>query len=118
MLLLTPAACRPDGPVELPRVLPGASAVEYPVELWDLDLEGETVLMILVNETGTVDSVLVDRSSGFEEFDSAAVQGGRGMRFDPGRRGEDRVRMWVRVPVRFQKGDARQPGGVPSSPGS
>jgi TonB family protein len=73
--------------------------------------------MVLVNETGTVDSVLVDRSSGFEDFDSAAVQGGREMRFDPGRRGDERVRMWVRVPVRFQKGD-RQSGGDPTTPGS
>ena len=120
MLLAALAAltgCGPDGPIELPRVLPGPSAVEYPLELWDLGLEGETVIMVLVNETGAVDSVFVDRSSGFEDFDSAAVQGGRRMRFDPGRRGADRISMWVRVPVRFQKSD-RPSGGADNSSGS
>lgn len=116
-LLVAVAGCGPDGPVELPRVLPGPSPVEYPVELWDLGLEGETTIMVLVNPTGGVDSVFVDRSSGFEDFDSAAVRGGRSMRFSPGRRGDDRVSVWVRVPVRFQKGDTEGSDDAPT-PGS
>jgi len=97
------AGCGPEVPVDLPRALPGPSPVEYPVELWDLGIEGETVIMVRVTETGMVDSVFVDESSGFEDFDSAAVRGGRLMRFDPARRGDDRIPLWVRVPVRFQK---------------
>jgi TonB family protein len=112
---LVAAGCGPDGPVELPRILPGPSAVEYPVELWDLGLEGETTIMVLVNETGAVDSVFVDRRSGFEDFDSAAVRGGRRMRFSPGRRGDDRVSVWVRVPVRFEKGEREGSVGAPGS---
>jgi protein TonB len=107
--------CGPDGPVELPRTLPGPSPVEYPVELWDLGLEGETIIMVLVNEAGSVDSVFVDRGSGFEDFDSAAVRGGRQMRFSPARRGDDRVTMWVRVPVRFQKGEREGNVGAPAT---
>jgi protein TonB len=116
-LLVAVTGCGPDGPVELPRALPGPSPVEYPVELWDLGLEGETTIMVLVNPTGGVDSVFVDRSSGFEDFDSAAVRGGRAMRFSPGRRGDDRVSLWVRVPVRFQKGDPEGSDDAPT-PGS
>lgn len=103
LIIAAMAACGPDGPVELPRALPGSPAVEYPVELWDLDLEGETTVMVLVNEQGTVDSVFVDESSGFEEFDSAAVRGARRMRYDPGRRDGERISVWVRLPVRFEK---------------
>lgn len=105
------AACGPDGPVELPRALEGTPSVEYPTELWDLGIEGSTTVMVLVNDQGAVDSVFVEESSGFEDFDSAAVRGARAMRFDPGRQGGERVSVWVRLPVRFQK-SARQAGEV------
>ncbi len=110
-LLVIAAACGPDGPLELPRALPGPSPVVYPVDLWDLGIEGETTIMVLVDETGAVDSVFVDESSGFEDFDSAAVRGGREMRFSPGRRGDERVSLWVRMPVRFRKHE-RSDGGA------
>jgi len=96
-------ACAPDGPIELPEPVPGESLIVYPLELWDARVEGETILMVHVTETGTVDSVYIDRSSGLEDFDSAAIHGGRRMRFTPGAQGGERRPMWTRLPVRFRR---------------
>jgi TonB family protein len=90
-----------DEPVEHPTPMPGRSPFEYPVALWDQRLEGETMLMVHVTELGQVDSAYVLDSSGFREFDSAAVSGARRLRFVPGRQGERRIPMWTKVPVRF-----------------
>jgi TonB family protein len=105
------AGCAPDGPVELPKPLTDESAVVYPLELWDAGVEGETILMVHVTETGAVDSLYIDQSSGLEEFDSAAVRGGRVMRFTPGLQGGERRSMWTRLPVRFRRATEN-----PSSP--
>jgi protein TonB len=103
MILAAAAACGPKGPIEAPELQAGQAPVEYPVELWDMGLEGETTLMVHVTAGGAVDSVYVHQSSGFEDFDSAAVAGGMRMRFAPARRGGERIDMWTRVPVRFQR---------------
>jgi protein TonB len=111
-------ACGPDGPVELPELLPGPSTVEYPVDLWDARMEAETLLMVRVTEAGSVDSVYVEESSGFAAFDSAAVRGSRLMRFTPGSQDGNRIVMWTRLPIRFRL-EASEPGdaAVPGRPG-
>ena len=91
-----------DAPVTLPAPLTDASPFRYPLELWDGRAEGEVVLMVHVDDMGAVDSVYVLTSSGEPAFDSAAVAGAPAIRYEPGRRGDDRVAMWVRVPVRFR----------------
>jgi TonB family protein len=90
-----------EEPAENPTPMPGASPFEYPLGLWDERLEGETMLMVHVTELGRVDSAYVLVSSGFGEFDSAAVAGARRLQFSAGRRGDRRVAMWTKVPVRF-----------------
>lgn len=81
----------------------GAPAIQYPLELWDQGVQGEAEIMVHVDEFGAVDSALVSRSSGQAAFDSAALQGVRAMRFAPGRRGDERVAMWTRLPIRFSQ---------------
>jgi len=63
-----------------------------------------------------VDSVFVHRTSGMPDFDSAAVQGARRMRFTPGTRGGKRADMWTRLPVRFRRDSV--PGAFSRVPGS
>jgi TonB family protein len=112
------AACRGEsGAVEAPVPMPDRTPVEYPERLWDRKVEGETELMIRVNEYGDVDSVLVAVSSGYAEFDSAAVQGARRLRFTPGRRGDRRVAMWTRMPIVFAQDTSNAPG-VARRPGA
>ena len=84
-----------------PRQLPG-SPFQYPEDLWDAGVEGETLLEIHVSAEGLVDSARVERSSGYAAFDSAALTGARDLRFDPARRGEDPLAVRVRLPVQFQ----------------
>lgn len=95
-------ACNgPEEPIENPTPMPGASPFEYPLELWDNGIEGETMLMVHVTELGRVDSVYVLETSGFSEFDSAATAGARRLQFSAARQGDRRIGMWTKVPVRF-----------------
>ncbi len=64
--------------------------------------EGTVILHVLVNEKGRVDDLEIENSSGFRLLDRAAVSSVRKWSFEPGRRGEERVPMWVRVPVTFK----------------
>lgn len=96
-------ACGPDGEIEQPTPLYGEIPIEYPLHLWDQDMEGETLLRVRVGDTGTVDSVEVVESSGHASFDSAAVEGARRLRFTPARQDGERIEVWAQVPVRFSK---------------
>lgn len=102
VLALALLGCGDSGqPLQQPVPEPGANPIEYPVSLWDQRLEGETMLLVHVDEFGNVDSAAVDSTSGRPEFDSAAVAGARKLQFTPGRRGEHAIAMWTRLPVRF-----------------
>ena len=82
----------------------------YPAELWDQQISGQTMLLLRVNSLGQVDSVAIDSTSGYPEFDSAAIRGARGLRFIAARQGERRIPMWTRVPVRFARDTAIEMG--------
>ena len=105
VLLTTICSCsaEPRAPIEPPQVLTDSIPFVYPLELWDHNISGQTVLLLRVNELGQVDSVVIDAGSGYPEFDSAAVQGAPHLRFISGRQGERRVTMWTRMPVRFSR---------------
>ena len=97
--------CGGDQHIERPTPLFSDSPVEYPLELWDQDVEGSTIVRVLVNREGSVDSVAVLESSGHAALDSAAVHGARSMEFEPARRAGEPLRVWARVPVHFSKSD-------------
>ena len=89
--------------MEQPSPLYGDVPIEYPLNLWDQDMEGETLLRVRVTNTGEVDSVEVLESSGYQAFDSAAVSGALELRFRPARRDGKRIEVWAKVPVHFSK---------------
>ncbi len=103
VLLLTGAACRGEGEIQQPAPLYGDVPINYPIQLWDQDMEGETLLRVRVTDTGQVDSVEVAESSGMAAFDSAAAQGAKDLRFRPARRRGKRIEVWAKVPVHFSK---------------
>ena len=111
--LLT-VGCDIGAEIERPRPLFGESPVEYPAEMWDRDVEGSTLVRVLVSESGGVDSVVVAESSGYPSLDSAAVAGARSMRFAPAHRGGEPLRVWARVPIHFRK-DADRPVASPTN---
>jgi len=105
LLVLLQSACgrTPDEPIEPPQVLTDSVPFIYPLDLWDHRVNGQVLLLLRVNPLGQVDSVAIDVPSGYAEFDSAAVQGARNLRFIAARQGERRIPMWTKVPVRFSR---------------
>ena len=101
--VLAATACANDQEIERPAPLYGDIPIDYPIELWDSDTEGETLLRVRVTEMGQVDSVVVLESSGQTAFDSAAMVGARELRFRPARRKGKRIAVWAAVPVHFSK---------------
>jgi TonB family protein len=109
--------CQPaNEEVQEPIPIPDPTPIAYPEGLWDRGVQGETEVLIHIDEMGDVDSVLVSKSSGFSDFDSAAVNGVRRLRFTPGQRGGRRVAMWTKIPVRFSR-DSTATLGPPASSG-
>jgi len=64
--------------------------------------EGTVLLQVLVNREGRVDALEIEMSSGFVLLDRAAEKAVRRWLFDPAVRGQQKVSMWVRVPVTFR----------------
>jgi len=69
--------------------------------------EGRVLLRVLVNEEGRTASVEVNRSSGVESLDQAALEAIKRWRFSPARLGDRPVESWVRIPIDFRLTDSR-----------
>lgn len=108
-LLLGGSGCGDAPPATPPRQL-SASTFHYPEEMWDAGVEGETLLKLFVSDQGGVDSVRVEQASGHAPFDTSAVEGARELRFEPARRGDEAIGIWVLLPVQFRlDGNAAAP---------
>jgi len=64
--------------------------------------QGKVILSVHVNRNGRVDNIWVFDSSGHRILDKAALETVQKWYFEPGRKGEKKVAMWVKVPVTFQ----------------
>lgn len=64
--------------------------------------EGTVLLQVLVNKEGRVDDLEIEVSSGFALLDRAAETAVRKWLFDPAVSGQQKISMWVRVPVTFR----------------
>jgi protein TonB len=74
----------------------------YPSSAKRLGIQGTTMLRVYVLEDGRVGDVVVDASAGHADMDQAAADAVRRWRFDPARRGTEKVAMWVRIPFEFK----------------
>jgi protein TonB len=104
----TDAPRRDDPPVALDAEPP----VVYPAGLYRQGVEGTVTLRLFVDEKGDVvaESTKVAESSGYPEFDSAAVVGIPRMRFAPAQRDGRPVGIAFTQPVHFRRPDT---GGAP-----
>lgn len=75
---------------------------KYPRKARTAGWEGTTVLKVRVDRGGRPGLVAVDRTSGFETLDRAAVRAMRRWEFHPARNGDRAVARWVKVPVSFR----------------
>jgi protein TonB len=64
--------------------------------------KGTVILQVLINREGGVAELKIDVSSGFSLLDRAAEKAVRKWSFEPGRKGSERIPMWVKVPVTFK----------------
>jgi protein TonB len=64
--------------------------------------QGVVIFEVFVNRDGSVGDVKIFKSSGYAILDKTAMKSVKKWEFEPGRRGNDQLEMWVRVPVRFQ----------------
>ena len=82
---------------------------KYPRKARTAGWEGTTVLKVRVDRGGRPGLVTVDRTSGFELLDRAAMRAMRRWEFHPARNGDRTVASWVKVPVSFQLKEEDRP---------
>jgi periplasmic protein TonB len=75
----------------------------YPPMMKDAGIGGRVVLWVFVTESGEVGNIRVHESSGYEQLDQAAEKAMRETaRFSPALNREQRVPVWIALPVTFQ----------------
>ncbi len=75
---------------------------KYPVLARRKGFQGNVLLEVLVGPIGNVIDLRVLSSSGHPILDRAAKSSVKNWTFEPGMRGQEKVEMWVRVPIRFE----------------
>lgn len=77
----------------------------YPPLLRDAGIGGTVILWILISETGEVVRTQVQRGSGHQGLDDAALRVGVLMEFTPAMNRDRRARVWVELPIQFRSTD-------------
>jgi protein TonB len=75
---------------------------EYPAVAKRRGYEGTVVVEVLVGKEGGVQDFRLLRSSGYGVLDRAATAAIKSWLFEPARAGDEKIEMWVKVPVRFR----------------
>lgn len=94
-------------PVDLPPAYTHNPKPAYPRAARRLGQEGEVLLLVEILASGRVGKIDIEKSSGYDILDDAAVKAVRKWRFAPARKGKTTVNAWVRVPVEFSLKDRR-----------
>lgn len=111
-LLLLGIACSEPAPVAgaftPPAPIEGQEPIPYPPDLFAQRVEGEVMLYVVVDSSGTVvrDSTRIERSSGHQSFDAAALTAAPTLRFLPATRGDTAVMAAIQVPIQFTLPDS------------
>jgi len=74
----------------------------YPIIARKRGYQGNVVLEVLIDKTGKVQDLRIFSSSGHSILDKTAISSVKKWLFEPGMIGNDKIEMWVRVPIRFQ----------------
>ncbi len=100
--IFTPYTVRPDyvNAAEVHEAL----AREYPPLLRDAGIGGTVIVWFFIDEEGVVRNQLVQRSSGHEALDQAALRVAPVFRFTPALNRDQAVPVWVQLPITFTTG--------------
>lgn len=74
----------------------------YPPALRDAGIAARVVLWVFIDENGRVQNTRVVESSGYEAFDRVAQEGLRTVTFSPAMNRDQRVPVWIQLPISFQ----------------
>ena len=74
---------------------------EYPPLLREEGIGGRVLVRLLVSETGQVLDSRVAQTSGYTELDAAALRVAGSFQFTPALNGDERVRVWIQLPITF-----------------
>jgi protein TonB len=84
------------------REVQRALTIEYPTVLRDSGIGGSVNVWFFIDEEGRVIQTQVNESSGYDALDDAALKVADIMRFSPAMNRENRVQVWVSLPITFQ----------------
>ena len=76
--------------------------LKYPESLKESGKEGTTILSIIVDVDGSVAEAEVEKTSGEDAFDEAAIASARQFQFKPGEVDGKLVKSRVLLPIRFK----------------
>lgn len=94
-------------PMTVAPVLRNRSEVEraltrfYPPVLRDAGIGGSVLVWFFIDETGKVVRTQLKESSGYDALDQAALQVAEVMEFQPAINHDEKVKVWVSIPIRF-----------------
>jgi periplasmic protein TonB len=74
----------------------------YPAMLRDAGIGGSPTVWFFIDEDGRVLDTRLHQSSGYPAMDQAAMAVAQVMRFSPAMNRDDRVRVWVELPIVFR----------------
>ena len=78
----------------------------YPSTLRDAGIAGTPVVWFLIDATGTVVKTQLSKSSGFPALDEAGLNVASVMRFSPAMNREQKVAVWVEIPMVYRPANA------------
>jgi protein TonB len=84
------------------REVQRALTLEYPSVLRDSGIGGSVNVWFFIDEEGRVIQTQVNESSGYDALDDAALKVADIMRVSPAMNRENRVQVWVSLPITFQ----------------
>jgi periplasmic protein TonB len=98
--VFTPMTVRPQ--LRNARAMQAALQRAYPPLLRDAGVGGTVNVWFFIDENGRVRNTRIAESSGYTQFDQAALQVADIMEFSPAYNRDQRVPVWVSIPITFQ----------------
>ena len=96
----TPMTVRPE--IRNRPQVQAALMREYPAILRDAGIGGTVVVWFFITEEGLVQDTRISQTSGQVQFDEAALKVADVLRFTPALNRDQRVQVWIEVPITFQ----------------
>jgi protein TonB len=77
---------------------------EYPPMLRDAQIGGSVEVWLFIDTDGNVDNVKIQKPSGYPMLDQAALNVANTMKFTPAYNRDQKVPVWVSIPITFRVG--------------